>query len=44
MQFDGWISILVMPIGVAICFGPALLIWVATQRKDDAAEASNDKK
>jgi len=44
MPFDAWVSILVMPVGVMICFGPALLIWVATQRKDDAAESSNDRK
>jgi len=44
MYFDGWVSILVMPIGVLVCFGPALLIWVAQERKDNAAESRNDKK
>lgn len=43
MPFDAWVSILVMPVGVAICFGPALLIWVAQERKD-LAEQPNDKK
>jgi hypothetical protein len=39
MHFDGWVSILVMPVG----FGPALLIWVAQERKDNA-ESSREKK
>jgi hypothetical protein len=43
MHFDGWVSILVMPVGVLICFGPALLIWVAQERKDNA-ESSREKK
>jgi hypothetical protein len=43
MQLDGWVSILVMPVGALICFGPALLIWIAQERKD-MAETRNDKK
>jgi hypothetical protein len=43
MPFDAWVSILVMPVGVMICFGPALLIWVAQERKD-ASETPADKK
>jgi hypothetical protein len=40
MHFDGWISILAMPIGVTICFGPALLIWVAAELRDAKNEAN----
>jgi hypothetical protein len=36
MPFDAWVSILVMPVGVLICFGPALLIWVAAERKGES--------
>jgi|GEM_PF-1083140 len=43
MPFDAWVSILVMPVGVMICFGPALLIWVAQERKD-ASETPASKK
>jgi hypothetical protein len=28
MPFDAYVSILCMPIGVLICFGPALLLWL----------------
>ena len=42
MPFDAWVSILVMPVGVMICFGPALLFWIAAERKD--AANSSDKK
>jgi hypothetical protein len=41
MPFDAWVSILVMPIGVTICFGPALLFWVRAELKD-AGKNSND--
>jgi hypothetical protein len=34
MPFDAWVSILVMPVGVMICFGPALLIWVRAETKE----------
>jgi hypothetical protein len=44
MPFDAWVSILVMPVGVTICFGPALLFWICAERKDNAAESRNDKK
>jgi len=43
MQFDGWVSILVMPVGALVCFGPALLFWIAAERKD-MAEQPTDKK
>ncbi len=42
MPFDAWVSILVMPVGVMICFGPALLFWVCAERKD--AASPSDKK
>ena len=41
MPFDAYVSILAMPVGVMICFGPALLIWLIAERKD---AASSDKK
>jgi hypothetical protein len=41
MPFDAWVSILVMPIGVLICFGPALLVWVLAEMK---GEEPADKK
>ena len=43
MHIDGWVSILVMPVGVLICFGPALLFWVCAERKD-LANPPSDKK
>jgi hypothetical protein len=43
MHFDGYISILAMPIGVLICFGPALLIWVFAELKDPSQDASDKK-
>jgi hypothetical protein len=30
---DKFWSILTMPIGVALCFGPALIVWWLTDRK-----------
>jgi hypothetical protein len=41
MHFDGYISILAMPIGVAVCFGPALIIWVIAELKDPSRDASD---
>jgi hypothetical protein len=43
MPFDAWVSILVMPIGVAICFGPALFFWVRAELKDPSRDASDKK-
>jgi hypothetical protein len=31
---DKLISICAMPIGLLICFGPALIIWVIAEKKD----------
>lgn len=36
---DKFISIAVMPIGVLLCFGPALIVWVLAELKD----MKNDK-
>ncbi len=41
MPFDAYVSILAMPVGVTICFGPALLFWWLAERKD---AQSSDKK
>lgn len=43
MHFDGYISILAMPIGVIVCFGPALVIWVMAELKDPSKDASDKK-
>jgi hypothetical protein len=40
---DKIISICVMPIGVLLCFGPALVFWVAAELKD-SREDQGDKK
>ena len=40
---DKFISICVMPIGVLLCFGPALIIWVAAELKG-SREEQGDKK
>jgi hypothetical protein len=32
---DAFISIAAMPIGVLICFGPALIVWVLAELKGD---------
>jgi len=40
---DKFISICAMPIGVLVCFGPALLVWVLAECKD-AREQQNGKK
>jgi hypothetical protein len=40
---DKFISICAMPIGLLICFGPALIIWVRAELKD-AREEQRGKK
>jgi len=30
---DKFWSIFAMPIGVALCFGPAILVWMLTERR-----------
>jgi hypothetical protein len=43
IHFDGLISILAMPIGVTICFGPALLFWLSAETKAPSDDASDKK-
>jgi hypothetical protein len=31
MPFDAFVSILAMPVGLLICFGPALIIWLRAE-------------
>jgi hypothetical protein len=40
---DKFISVCVMPIGVLVCFGPALIFWVVAELKD-SREEQGDKK
>jgi hypothetical protein len=41
-HFDAFISICAMPIGVLICFGPALLFWLKAECGSSSEQ--NDKK
>ena len=41
---DKFWSILTMPIGVLLCFGPALLVWIRMELKDSKADGDQDKK
>ena len=34
------IGILVVPIGVSLCFGPALLVWIKEELQADSAAAT----
>jgi hypothetical protein len=38
---DKFWSIMTMPIGVAMCFGPAMLIWWLTKDKEPQAPDDN---
>ena len=40
---DKFWSICTMPIGVLICFGPALLVWVVQEAKAQAEEKKKKK-
>lgn len=40
---DKFWSIMTMPIGVALCFGPAMLVWWLTRDKDQSAEDEKSK-
>ena len=40
---DKFISICVMPIGVLICFGPALAFWVVAELKGSSEEKEQEK-
>jgi hypothetical protein len=35
---DKFISVCVVPIGVLVCFGPALIIWVGEELKGSREE------
>jgi hypothetical protein len=39
---DKFISVAVVPIGVLICFGPALIFWVLAELKDSRNDASKN--
>jgi len=40
---DKFISICAMPIGVLICFGPALIVWIKAERESAREEQSKKK-
>jgi hypothetical protein len=40
---DKFISICAMPIGVLICFGPALVVWFIAERKSSREEQNTKK-
>jgi len=39
---DKFISIAVMPIGVLLCFGPALIVWVLAELKDTKNDRTDE--
>jgi hypothetical protein len=39
---DAFWSIFAMPIGVAICFGPAMLVWAMTERSNKSSADKQD--
>jgi hypothetical protein len=39
---DKFWSILTMPIGVLLCFGPALLVWIRMEMKDSKSPEGED--
>jgi len=40
---DKFISICAMPIGVLICFGPALVFWILAELKEPSKDPSDKK-
>jgi hypothetical protein len=40
---DKFWSILTMPIGVALCFGPAVLVWWLTRDKEKGSREEEGK-
>jgi hypothetical protein len=40
---DAFWSILTMPIGVALCFGPAMIVWWLTRDKSPDSDKSPDR-
>jgi hypothetical protein len=39
---DRYISFLAMPIGVVLCFSPAIILWLIQEYKPSADEKQND--
>jgi hypothetical protein len=39
---DKFWSVFAMPIGLALCFGPAVVVWWLTKDKDSGNEKSRD--
>jgi hypothetical protein len=37
-------GVLAMPVGVAICFGPALAVWISEEIRGEAGEKKDDRK
>jgi len=40
---DAFWSIFAMPIGVTLCFGPAVVVWWLTKEKEPPNEKSEEK-
>jgi len=40
---DAFWSIFAMPIGVALCFGPAMVVWWLTEGQKKSADKASDK-
>jgi hypothetical protein len=40
---DKFISLCAVPIGITICFGPALVFWIIAELKDPSKDASDKK-
>jgi hypothetical protein len=43
MPFDAYVSILAMPVGVLICFGPALVVWLRAEMQNPPDEKNGKK-
>jgi|KBSSwiStaDraftv2_1062776.scaffolds.fasta_scaffold5962942_1 hypothetical protein len=43
-DMDKFWSELTMPIGVALCFGPAMIVWWLTEGRKPRTEESEDKR
>lgn len=41
---DKFWSIMAMPIGVALCFGPAMLVWWLTRDKKSAGDEREESR
>jgi hypothetical protein len=38
-----WVGLIVVPIGLAICFGPALLVWIVQEFKAESEDEPKAK-